>query len=246
MSNFLSNMIGRHAGSENVVAPRASGVFEPRQASMGRPNIPAPLLGNEEGTADNESNSQFSLNEQSTLDETPKVTLQVSGNKAVKKDRTIFSTRQHLQKQIMAGSVSKRGDGQTTSLHREATSTRLVQLAQAQQGVFERVRFEVSKEEKDSVGFSTKISNHQGMEVKPPTVPTKAYTKTDAQYSKHATEENLIDGSHPSIAQPVITVHIGRIEIKAVKEVPSKQAKAHIPERRLSLDEFLKKRDNKL
>lgn len=278
MSSFLSNIIDRHTGSENDLTPRVRGVFEPRQATLGRPNIPSPLLGNEEGTADIESNSQFRLNEPSILVESTNAPKQVASNKADKKDSLVFSTRQNLQEQTRIGPIRHKGDEQAAPLLKEAASTRSMQLAQ--QRVLERVRFEVSKEEKGADGFSPKMPNHKGMdgnipnrqddlvikplsktktlaglaaapslqrgEAPPPISSIKAYPKTGREYSKHGAIQNNIVSSQPSVTQPAITVHIGRIEIKAVKEAPVKQARPQMPESRLSLDEFLKKRDNKL
>jgi hypothetical protein len=278
MSNFLSNMIDRHSRSENVVSPRIRGLFEPRLATLERPNIPTPLLGNEEGTADNESNSHFRLNEPPILDESPNAPQQAASIKAVTKGRTVFSTWQKLQEQTMIVPLGRKGTEQTAPLQKEAASTQPMQLAQ--QRILERIRLEVFKEEKGADGFSPDVPNHRGMDasiknrqaeqlIKPlyknkapfwqdatpmlqegegktPNYSSKVKPKTDGPFSQHLATLNILGGGQTPTAPPAIKVHIGRIEIKAVKESPVKQAKPQMPERRSSLDEFLKKRDNKL
>lgn len=278
MSSFLSNIIGRHAGSENILAPRVRGVFEPRRASFERPNIPTPWQDNEAGTVGNESNDQYLLGEPPTLAESTNAPRQVLSNKAVKKGSLTLPTGQDPQEQTRRGSIGQKSDEQPAPLHKAVASTRSMNLTQ--QRVLERVRLEVPRDEKSVVGFSSDAPDHKGMDanttnrqteqvIKPllktkapfgkdttpwlqegegrtPSYSSKVKPKTDGSFSQHSATLNILGGSQSSIAQPIIKVHIGRIEIKATKEVPVKQTKSQTPERRVSLDEFLKKRDNKL
>jgi hypothetical protein len=272
MSNFLSNIIGRNTGSENVLAPRVRGAFESRRTTFARPNIPASWQGNGESTVNHDSNYEYGLGESSMMGETPNAIEKIVDRKGAEKDNPAFSNVQNQveqRKKIKKVPVILGDDGHLSKTKKTVAPTR--QMQTIQQRVLERIRFEVPMDEKSVGGFSSDVPNRQAEQVIKPLLKTKApfwqdatprlqegegrapsYSskvnpKTDGSFSQHSATLNILGGAqHPSIAQPIIKVHIGRIEIKAVKETPVKQAKPQMPERRLSLDDFLKKRDNTL
>jgi hypothetical protein len=90
------------------------------------------------------------------------------------------------------------------------------------------------------------ISQLQGREGKSTDYSIQDFPKTNDPFFSNFAVEKDQGGGQPPMPQPSIKVHIGRIEIKAIKEAPARQAKPQAPAQRLSLDEFLKKRDNKL
>lgn len=257
----MSNIINRHLGSENVLAPRVRGVFEPRQATLGSPNIQAPWLGNDVGTAENESNDHFQYGPTHVLSEPPNADRKMLSNEAVKKSSpapSIGQTQNPQEQTIKSQIVQNNYKQLATQLHKAGTLNRSVQLAQ--QRVSERVRFEVPRDEKSVSGFSSEMQDDTKMYANAPNRQAeqviKPLLKTKTPIWQEATpwlqkEEGSVPTYSSKVypkpdAAPSIKVHIGRIEIKAVKETPVKQARPQKPENPLSLDEFLKKRDNKL
>lgn len=281
MSSFLSNIINRHIGAENVLAPKTRGIFEPRQATFGRPNIPSPWLGNEGGSFSNGPNSENRLDEGSMMGEIQNASGKVVDKEGAEKSNPFFSTVLTPVEQML-------GKKQPTKLFRDNGHFLQAQKAFApsqqmqtvQQRLMGRVRLEVPKEENSGTGFFPDVpnlmgtnatgANHladqlikplikgqanlgketapwaQGSEDNSPYYLNRANPKAIGALSQYQHKQRDNVESQPSISPPAIRVNIGRIEIKAVKEAPAKQAKPQMPEKRLTLDEFLKTRDNRL
>lgn len=298
MSNFLGNIINRHAGSGNTLAPRLRGLFEPRWASsLALPQFPANWQQGGEEEAVNSVNDESTSGEQPKRDGLPSATEQVAGKKTGKKDApAFFATQDRLEQarnapvrhrkdeQVRNAPVRLRKDEQIARVHKIATQASSVHLVQNQ--ALERTKVEIPQVEKRTDGLFTGPPNHkvsetsglyqqeaqvikpsfttktptpvwqdsipklQKEETRTPNTSSRAFSPAAQPFLKELAMQQQYNpdrsGNHLPVGQPTIKVHIGRIEIKAVKEAPIKQARPEATIRRESLEEFLKKQESKL
>jgi hypothetical protein len=269
MSNFLSNIISRHAGSEQVIKPRTRGVFESRSMISALEGFTALAPEDEkQGISDNIQNesavnsmprNQASLNEINEFKQ-PSIVEKYFV-------QTPKNTNPGLQK-------TTTNDHTKLSLNSKSDSMEL-----AQQKIVERIRHEsiIDKNKQQPEARGSSLLRRANIEaphdIRPRVNPRlksdvtqKSMTQQEEHLSiiqniktvlqsppykplnPHSSMQDKLGETNDksSLSQSTIKVHIGRIEIRAVKEVPIKQTKSQTPERRVSLDEFLKKRDNKL
>ncbi|WP_158860384.1 hypothetical protein [Lunatibacter salilacus] len=307
MSNFLSNIIGRHTGSINSLVPTTPGIFEPRRPTPGRFNLSVPKLGNEATLANNDSN--FRLDKSSMLAESSDTMEKVVERRNDKRVTPVFSSSKNKdqpkketdtisgdwrveqtpnennskssqyqaeqEKKTNMVADASRGDGQFGQNQKVFFPTG--PLKSMHQRVLERGRLEVPRDG-NGVGSSSELQNqknidptesNQAEQVVRPILRTEASFERNAipryqgsegtlpihssstnlnlygETSQNLTVRNNLNSDQPFNAQPTIKVQIGRIEIRAIKEVPAKLVKTQTTDKRPSLDEFLKKRDNR-
>lgn len=277
MSNFLTHIISRHTGSENTLAPRLRGLFEPRWASLALPQFPAYWQGGKE-EAVNGTDNEYTSVEQPMRDNLPSPTEQVSGNKTGKKETHVFFASQDRLAKERKAPVRLGKDEQITRIHKTGTQITSAQLSKHQ--LKERAKVEIPQFEKRANEFFSDLPNHkepevgssyqrEEQEIKPSfsakisrqdgvsklqkgeigNLSSRAFSlQVQPLLQKLAIPNNSADGSASqlTVEQPNIKIHIGRIEIKAIKEAPIKQARPQTTVQRESLEEFLKKQDSKL
>lgn len=281
MSNFLGNIINRHIGSENTLAPRLKGLFEPRGANFALPQFPAYWQGGEKEVV-NGINNEPTSREQPVRDNLPSTSELLKGSKTVIKDVPDFFATQVRLEQTRNAPVRLIKDEQIARVHKITTQASSVQSGRHQ--AFEQAKVEIPQFEKSTDGLFTGPPNHKVSEISAlyrqeeqvikPSFSTKASVWQDSIPNLQQEESRTPNPSSRSfspaaqpflqklamlpqhntdrssgyipVEQPTIKVHIGRIEIKAVKEATIKQARPQTTVKRESLEEFLKKQDSKL
>lgn len=269
MSNFLANLVSRHAGSEEVIKPRTRGVFESRSmVSVPEGFNDLPPEDEKQGASDNIQNespvnsmprNQASLNEGNEFKQPSmieKYVVQTPKNanrglpKTINNDHTklnlnskpdsIGLVQQKIVERIRHESIIDKNKQQP-----EAGESSLLRRTniEAPHDIRPRLNARLTSDvtQKSMLHPEEHLSIIQNIKTVPQSSPYKPLPPYSSMQDKLG-ETN----DKTSLSQPTIKVHIGRIEIRAVKEAAVKPVKPQAPERRVSLDEFLKKQENRL